>query len=139
MVVRLLSLPLRIAVLGLVIAVLPAAAQDKPRESTGLVPLTQMSVTARYKGEDGGLYGKCENTPPETLRRVADAELAKIVTLNAEGLPAANGIIGFVSISMSNATQEFEVFKQRADADRRKSPRVTIVDWRKAARRWPNG
>ena len=118
---------------------LPASAQVKPRESIGLTPLTQMSATDRYKGEDGGLYGHGENTPPEAHRKAAEAELAKIVPLNADGQPAADGIIGFVSISMSNATQEFQVFKLRVDADRRKSPRVTIVDCGRAARRWPNG
>ena len=37
-------------------------------------------------------------------------------------------MIGLVSISMSNATQEFSVFKQLADADPAKSPRVKVVD-----------
>jgi hypothetical protein len=128
MVARPLSLLFRISVVAWGVAVLPVAAQDKPRDSIGLIPLTQMSATDRYKGEDGGLYGHGENTPPEAHRKAAEVELAKIVPLNADGQPAADGIIGFVSISMSNATQEFQVFKQRADADRRKSARVTIVD-----------
>jgi hypothetical protein len=107
----------------------PVTAQDKKsKESTGLVPLTQMSATDRYKGEDGGLYGNGQNTPPAAHRKAAQAELAKIAPLDTDGQPAMDGIIGFVSISMSNATQEFSVFKRLADADRQKSPRVTIVD-----------
>lgn len=39
-----------------------------------------------------------------------------------------NGVIGFVAISMSNATQEFSRFKQLADASPLKSPKVVIVD-----------
>jgi hypothetical protein len=56
------------------------------------------------------------------------AALAKIEPLDAAGRPAVNGTIGFVSISMSNATQEFSTFKRLADADAEKSRRVTIVD-----------
>ena len=40
----------------------------------------------------------------------------------------AGGRIVLVSISMSNATQEFSRFKQIADADPAKSPTLTIVD-----------
>jgi hypothetical protein len=121
----------RLTALGTVLAFvcLPVAAQDKPTGATsGLIPLNQMSADDRYKGEDGGLYGKGRNTPPPELQKAAEAELAKIVPLDAEGKPSADGIIGLVSISMSNATQEFSVFKRMADADRAKSPQVTIVD-----------
>lgn len=44
------------------------------------------------------------------------------------GAPAANGVIGLVSISISNATMEFSVFKTMADRDARKSSRVAVVD-----------
>jgi hypothetical protein len=74
------------------------------------------------------LYGKGRNTPPPELQKAVEAELGKIVPLDADGKPSADGIIGLVSISMSNATQEFSAFKKMADADRAKSPRVTIVD-----------
>src|SRR5262245_28256780 len=89
----------------------PALAQEKsPKESTGLKPLTEMSGTDRYKGEDGGLYGGGKNTPPEVHRAAAEAELARVQPLDAEGKPARNGKVVLVSISMSNATQEFSVF-----------------------------
>jgi hypothetical protein len=99
-----------------------------PRESTGLVPLTDMSADDRYKEQDGGLYGAGRNTPPEEFRKLAEAELARIQPLDAEGKPAADGKIGLVSISMSNATQEFSTFKRIADADPAKAARVAIVD-----------
>ncbi len=91
-----------------------------------LTPLTDM--TERYEGEDGGLYGSGRNSPPEELRRAAEIELAKIRPLNPEGEPDENGVIGFVAISMSNATQEFSRFKQLADKSPLKSPKVIIVD-----------
>src|SRR5262249_28925702 len=58
----------------------------------------------------------------------AKSETAKIVPLDATGRSAPSGQIVLISISMSNATQEFSRFKQIADADPRESPLVTIVD-----------
>ncbi|HJS09135.1 MAG TPA: hypothetical protein VJ809_15810 [Pirellulales bacterium] len=99
------------------------AQRDPPR-----LPLTEMSADDRYKEQDGGLYGGGKNEPPEEHRKSAAAAIAKIEPLDTAGRPAENGTIGFVSISMSNATQEFSMFKRLADADPAKSPRVTIVD-----------
>ncbi|MBM3879900.1 MAG: hypothetical protein FJ387_09300 [Verrucomicrobia bacterium] len=94
-----------------------------------LTPLTDLSSTEPYEGQDGGLYGGGRNTPPDAHRRAAEAELAQIRPLNAEGeADAAAGVIGFVAISMSNATQEFSRFKQIADRSPLKSTRVAIVD-----------
>ena len=93
-----------------------------------LIPLSDMSAADRYEGEDGGLYGGGRNAPPDAQRQAAAAQLARIRPLNATGQPDADGTIGFVAISMSNATQEFSRFKQIADASPRKSPKVTIVD-----------
>jgi hypothetical protein len=98
------------------------------RSSVGLKPLTEMTANDRYKGEDGGLYGGGKNDPPETHQAAARRELAKIAPLDADGEPSRQGTIAFVSISMSNATQVFSVFKKIADEDAQKSPRVTIVD-----------
>lgn len=98
------------------------------KTSVGFKPLTEMTAEDRYKGEDGGLYGGGKNEPPEAHRAAAKKESAKIVPLDEKGKPAADGKIVLMSISMSNATQEFSFFKSLADADADKSPRVTIVD-----------
>jgi hypothetical protein len=103
----------------------PAIAQV---EKTGFKPLTEMTAADRYKGEDGGLYGQGQNTPPAELKKAAEIELAKIAPLDKDGKPSPTGTVAFVSISMSNATQEFSTFKPLADRDTAKSPRVTIVD-----------
>ena len=97
-----------------------------PRESVGLVPLTDLKEP--YKGETGGLYGDGRNMPPDAHFKAAEAELAKIQPLDADGMPADDGLIAFVSISMSNATMEFSHFKRLADADPLKSPQVAVVD-----------
>jgi hypothetical protein len=103
-----------------------AAGQRKAPEH--LPPLCDMTASDRYEGEDGGLYGAGSNTPPDAHARAAKAQLARIQPLDAAGQPAADGRIVFVSLSMSNATQEFSHFKRIADADPKKSPKVTIVD-----------
>src|SRR5687768_4577944 len=102
--------------------------QPGSRTSVGFKPLPEMTASDRYKGEDGGLYGGGRNTPPESHFAAAKAATAKIIPLDAAGKPAANGTIAFVSISMSNATQEFSAFKQLADTDPQRSRLVTIVD-----------
>lgn len=100
----------------------------EPRETTGLVPLLEMTADDRYEGEDGGLYGGGQNEPPDAHRQAALAAIEEIVPRNPAGEPDDNGRIVFVSISMSNATQEFSRFKRLADADPDKSSRLTIVD-----------
>ena len=94
------------------------ANQRKAPES--LKPLADMSAEDRYEGEDGGLYGGGKNTPPESLSKAATAALDQIKPID--------GKIVLVSISMSNATMEFSTFKRIADADERKSDKLTIVD-----------
>ena len=98
------------------------------RDTVGLKPLTEMTADDRYKEQDGGLYGGGLNAPPATHRTAAEAELAKIQPLDVGGKPSPDGRVVMVSISMSNATQEFSVFKRLADRDPAKSSQLTIVD-----------
>jgi hypothetical protein len=100
----------------------------EPKASVGLTPLTEMTANDRYKGEDGGLYGSGKNGPPEAHLKAARSETMKIAPLDAKGKPATNGTIALISISMSNATQEFSVFKRLADQDPTKSAHVALVD-----------
>jgi hypothetical protein len=105
-----------------------APLRTAPRDSVGLKPLDGMGPDDRYQGRDGGLYGGGKNAPPEELRRAAEAELARIRPLDEEGRPAEGGRVVLLSLSMSNATQEFSRFKRLADADPAKSAALTIVD-----------
>lgn len=102
--------------------------QSVGKSSVGFKPLTEMTAEDRYQGEGGGLYGGGSNDPPAALAVAANTVTAKIQPLDAEGKPAVAGKVVLVSISMSNATQEFSRFKQLADADPSKSPLVSIVD-----------
>jgi hypothetical protein len=98
------------------------------RASTGLKPLSEMTAADRYLGEDGGLYGGGRNEPSEEHQAAAKRELARIVPLDKDGIPVADGKIVLISISMSNGTQVFSQFKTIADADPEKSKQLTIVD-----------
>ncbi len=102
--------------------------KEDGKSSVGFKPLTEMTEKDKYKGEDGGLYGGGKNEPPEAHQTAASKETARIVPLDGEGKPAKDGKIVLVSISMSNATQEFSFFKQVADKDPDKSPLLTLVD-----------
>jgi hypothetical protein len=98
------------------------------RDSIGVTPLTDLSGKARYKGNDGGLYGDGRNEPPETHLQAALLAASQIQPLDEKGKPDADGKIGFVSVGMSNTTQEFQAFKRLAQVDPARSPRVALVD-----------
>ena len=101
---------------------------DGGKPSFGLKPLTEMTAEDRYNGEDGGLYGGGRNEPPAAHQEAAKKQTERIVPLDADGNPSKDGKIGLVSLSMSNATQEYSLFKQMADRDPQKSPQIVIVD-----------
>jgi hypothetical protein len=94
----------------------------------GLKPLTDISGNDRYKGHEGGLYGNGKNVPPQKHLQAAMQQARLVQPLNAEGQPDNDGKIVFVSIGMSNTTQEFSTFVRLADGDPAKSPKLLIVD-----------
>ena len=98
----------------------------------GLKPLSDMTADDRYKDQDGGLYGGGGNEPPEKHLQAALRQAKMIQPLDAEGKRSDKGTIGFVSIGMSNTTQEFSVFVALANADPANSSKVVIVDGRRA-------
>jgi hypothetical protein len=87
-----------------------------PRDSTGLTPITELG-TAKYKSEDGGLYGGGKNEPPPAHAAAARKQSAEIMPRDADGKPAKEGKIGVLSVGMSNATMEYFAFKRLAHAD----------------------
>lgn len=112
-----------------------------PKPFTGLKPLADMTAEDRYKGQDGGLYGGGKNEPPEKHLQAAMQQAKVIRPLDEQGKPSQEGKIGFISIGMSNTTQEFSVFVRLANADTSKSPKVVIVDGAQGgmtARAWAN-
>ena len=92
---------------------------NPPRESTGLVPLTDLGA-GTYKGEEGGLYAGGVNHPPPAHLK-AGLEIARRVA-------PLDGKIVLLSIGMSNTTQEFQAFQKLAAADTALNPKLMIVD-----------
>ncbi|HUU42986.1 MAG TPA: hypothetical protein VMX57_04360, partial [Planctomycetota bacterium] len=68
------------------------------RDTTGLVPLEEMTAEQEYKGQSGGLYGGGKNTPPESQEKAAADALARIAPLDADGKPSPDGKIVLVSM-----------------------------------------
>ncbi|MEW5983003.1 MAG: hypothetical protein AB1806_11630 [Acidobacteriota bacterium] len=104
----------------------PAGATGCARTSTGLVPLTDLGART-YAGEAGGLY-PTGNARPGAHDATGQTLARQIGPVDTEGRPDPGGRYAFVSIGMSNTTQEFSVFKASADADPQKDPRLAIVD-----------
>ena len=98
-----------------------------PRESTGLVPLTDLG-TQRYQGEQGGLYPGGSNVPPPAHQKAGFALARQIAPLDREGRPAPDGKIVLLSIGMSNTTMEFQTFQKLAAAEPNLNPRLVLVD-----------
>lgn len=96
------------------------------RTSTGLTPLSDL-LGGTYNGEAGGLYAGGNARP--AAHDAAGLELARrIGPLDASGNASPGGRYALVSIGMSNTTQEFSVFRQQAQADTSRDPRLVIVD-----------
>jgi hypothetical protein len=101
-----------------------------------------MTADDRYKGEDGGLYGRGNNQPPEAHRAAALEASRRVTPLDERGKPSNDGKIVLLSIGMSNTAGEFITFKDLADSDPQKSPQVVLVNGAvggAGARSWANG
>ena len=118
----------RILDIGALLFFLQISSVFAQRSTSGLIPLTEMSADDRYKGEDGGLYGKGQNIPPAAHLRGALDAAKKITPLGQDGKPSTQGKIVLLSIGMSNTSMEFTNFKKKAEADLQKSPNVVLIN-----------
>jgi lysophospholipase L1-like esterase len=104
---------------------LPPAQQGCARTSVGFTPL---SDSGSYQGQSTGLYGSGSNLPP-AAHAAAGVNIARSIgPLDAQGRPSTAGRFAFISIGMSNTTQEFSAFKPMGDSDSSRHPQLTIVD-----------
>jgi hypothetical protein len=100
-------------------------AADCSKTSTGYSPLNDPFYTARFARAPGGLYPNGANVRPAAHEAAGRRAAADGRPRNAAGeIDERGGRIVFLSIGMSNATQEFLAFKQIADRDPGKNPAV---------------
>jgi hypothetical protein len=95
--------------------------------SVGFVPLTDLGADL-YEGAQGGLYPNGQNMPPADHLAAGLAQAQAVQPLAADGSPAADGKIGFISVGMSNAALEFTAFMRLANDDLSKNGSVVIVN-----------
>ena len=97
------------------------------RTSVGLTPLTDMGA-ATYQGAPGGLYPNGSNLPPGG-HLAAGLSLARAIgPMDSQAQASATGRYAFISIGMSNTTQEFSTFVPMASGDPLRDSRLAIVD-----------
>ena len=84
----------------------PSGPGSTSKPDTTKVPLTDLA-TGTYRGFQGGLYPSGSNTIPSAHAALGMTFARNIRPLSAAGQPDANGKIVFLSVGMSNVTQEF--------------------------------
>jgi len=87
-------------------SVFPLTANPQGSDSTTPIPLTDMG-NQTYLGFEGGLYPGETNKMPEAHRLEGLARASEIQPLDINGKPDPNGKTIFLSIGLSNTTQEF--------------------------------
>src|SRR3989339_540546 len=101
--------------------------------STGFTPLNDLGTgtftNAWGDKWKGGLYPNGSNFIPPAHKAIGIQLANQVLGLNAEGNPdAINGKIVWLSIGMSNATQETQQFIPLAKAFLNKNSMLTFVD-----------
>ena len=125
----------------LVFALQPHAfGRDCSMTSVGFIPINDLG-SGTYSMFQGGLYPGGTNVRPASHESAGLALAQSIQPMDTDGNPDANGRYVLLSIGMSNANQEFEVFLSDADADREKNENLVIVNGAQGgatARDWAN-
>lgn len=114
----------------IVLLSLPTVAFTQPctAPTTGLVPINDLG-TGTYAGLTGGLYPGGSNMMPSMHKTEGLKMAAQVQCLSNNGVPdAINGRIVWLSIGLSNTTQETQQFIPIANAYTGKNPKVTLVD-----------
>lgn len=107
--------------LGWIVSASPVLAQAREqrdlrvcdRTSVGLTPLTDFGSDL-YNGFEGGLYPGGSNEVPADHLALGLEFASQIVPRDAEGIPAADGKVGLISVGVSNAKNHFRRFSDLA-------------------------
>ena len=95
---------------------------------TAPAPLTDFGKST-FRGYSGGLYPNGSNERPDNHNSDGIAIARAIKPLNNQGaIDETNGKIVWISIGMSNTTQETSAFIPIANSYAHKNPKLTLVD-----------
>ncbi len=95
---------------------------------TSATPLIDFG-TATYRGFQGGLYPNISNQRPAAHNEAGIAIAKAIKPLNSSGaIDDLNGKIIWMSIGMSNTTQETQEFLSLMETFADKNPKLTLID-----------
>jgi hypothetical protein len=112
------------SLLALAIAPPAAHASNCAGTSTGMIPVNDLGP-GFYKGVQGGLYPGGSNVRPAAHEAAGVAIANSMTPLDTLGQPdAVNGHVVFVSIGMSNCTQEFSAFVPKSTPTRAQGQRA---------------
>ena len=105
-------------------------AQNCAAPSTGFTPINDLGTgISPITGLMGGLYSGGSNYIPSAHKTAGLQMASQVECLDANGIPdAVNGKIVWLSIGMSNCTQETQQFRTLANAFAGKNPQLTLVD-----------
>ncbi|TAL59771.1 MAG: T9SS type A sorting domain-containing protein [Bacteroidetes bacterium] len=96
--------------------------------SVGYPPINDLGA-GTWNTFQGGLYPNGSNYIPAAHKNAGLQLASQIQPLDANGNPdAANGKIVFLSVGMSNCTQEFSAFMPLGNSDPGKNSKVVLVD-----------
>lgn len=92
------------------------------------VPLNDLGPGLYLGQYSGGLYPDGQSVPPLAHQTAFDAAARAIRPLDAGGRPTPDGLVGFITLGMSNATMEFGATEVLVDADQARNARVVMVN-----------
>jgi hypothetical protein len=87
-----------------------------------------MTKEDKYQGFEGGLYPGCKNQRPADHEAAGLRLAKKIVPLDPDGKPSANGKVVVLGVGFSNTLQCFKGFQDGAAADADVNPKVVLVN-----------
>lgn len=118
---------------SLIVIIFACNKDSKPNEEESLIfnsptPLTDFG-SGTFRGNSGGLYPNGSNIRPESHNSEGISIAKSIKPLNISGnIDETNGKIVWMSIGMSNTTQETSAFIPIAQAYSGKNPKLLLVD-----------
>lgn len=100
---------------------------NPPRDSTGLIPITDLGRRT-HKDRERGLYPGGANLAPVSHLNAGMDLASKVWPLDAAGNPSPEGKMALMSVGMSNTTQEFQAFKRLAGEEKVLNPALVLFD-----------